>query len=191
MIDAWPTLAPEQALKELIRRYLQAYGPATPEDFAHWCWDGGGIREARQLFQSMNDELAEVDVEGWRAIALRSTLEPMQCLEPSETVHLLPIFDSYTLGTPGHREQLHSSGHKKLVFRSQGWISAVVLANGSIQGVWEQTTRHSQTTIKVNLFCPPHSPIHKGIEAEVARLSDFSRMKISLQYEHLASSLPS
>lgn len=189
-IDVWPSIAPEQALKEIIRRYLRAYGPATPEDFAHWCWDGGGTREARQLFQSMNDELEEVDVEGWRAIALRSTLEPIQHLEPPETIRLLPLFDAYTIGTPRHREQLHFSGHKKLIFRSQGWISAVVLINGSIQGVWQQTTRRSQTIVKVHLFCPPQTSIHKGIEAEIERLSDFSRTKISLEYEQHASPEP-
>ena len=182
-IDAWPTIAPEQATQEIIRRYLRAYGPATPEDFAHWCWDGGGTREARQLFQSMNDELEEVDVEGWQALALRSTLEPMQHLEPPETIHLLPLFDAYTIGTPRHREQLHSSGHKKLVYRSQGWISAVVLVNGSIQGVWQQTARRSQTIVKVHQFSPPRTSIHQVIEAEVERLSDFSRTKISLEYE--------
>jgi hypothetical protein len=187
LIDPWPSIEPEQALRELIRRYLRAYGPATAEDFAHWCWDGGGTREARQIFQSMNDELEEVDVEGWQALALRSTLEPMQHLEPPETVHLLPLFDSYTIGTPRHREQLHSSGHKKLVFRPQGWISAVVLVNGSIQGVWQQTTYRSQTIVKVNLFCPPQTLILKGIEAEVARLSDFTGTKISLEYEQHAS----
>ena len=65
-----------------------------------WCWGGGGKIEARQLFQSMKDELEEVDVEGWRAVALRATLEPMQRLEPAETIHLLPLFDAYTIGMP-------------------------------------------------------------------------------------------
>jgi hypothetical protein len=39
----------------MIRRYLRAYGPATAEDFARWCWDGGGKNEARQLFESMEE----------------------------------------------------------------------------------------------------------------------------------------
>jgi hypothetical protein len=72
---------------------------------------------------------------------------------------------------------------KKLVFRSQGWISAVVLINGSIQGVWQQTRRGSQTVVTVHLFCPDRAEIHRGIEAAVERLSDFSRTKITLEYE--------
>ena len=184
-IGEWTSIEPEQAIREIIRRYLRAYGPATPEDFAHWCWDGGGNREARRLFQSMNDELEEVDVEGWQAIALRSTLEPMQHLEPSETIHLLPLFDAYTLGTPRHREQLLAAAYKKLVFRPQGWVSAVVLLNGSIQGVWQQTARRSQTTVKVSLFCPPRASIHKGIEEAVERIGNFLGTKISVEYEQV------
>jgi len=187
-IDEWPSIEPEQAVREMIRRYLRAYGPATAEDFARWCWDGGGKSEARQLFQSMKDELEEVDVEGWRAVALRATLEPMQRLEPAETIHLLPLFDAYTIGTPREREQLFDGIYKRLIFRPQGWISAVILVNGSIQGVWQSTTRRSQTVVKVHLFCSPTALIQKGIEAEVERLSDFFKTKVLLEYEHLSSS---
>jgi hypothetical protein len=105
----------------------------------------------------------------------------------SETIHLLPLFDAYTIGMPRDREQLLASAYKSLVFRPQGWISAVVLVNGSIQGVWQQTTRRSQTIVKVQLFCPPRTLIQKGIEAAVERLSDFSRTKNSLEYEHHSS----
>jgi uncharacterized protein YcaQ len=187
-IDEWPSIEPEQAVREIIRRYLRAYGPATAEDFARWCWDGGGKNEARQLFQSMKDELEEVDVEGWRAVALRATLEPMQRLEPAETIHLLPLFDAYTIGTPREREQLFDGIYKRLIFRPQGWISAVILVNGSIQGVWQYTTRRSQTVVKVHLFCSPTALIQKGIEAEVERLGDFFKTKVLLEYEHLSSS---
>jgi hypothetical protein len=186
-IDEWPSIEPEQAVREMIRRYLRAYGPATAEDFARWCWDGGGKSEARQLFQSMKEELEEVDVEGWRAVALRATTDMMQRLEPAETIHLLPLFDAYTIGTPREREQLFDGIYKRLIFRPQGWISAVILVNGSIQGVWQSTTRRSQTVVKVHLFCSPTALIQKGIEAEVERLSDFFKTNVLLEYEHLSS----
>ena len=187
-LGTWQAIEPKLALQEIARRYLQAYGPATPEDFARWWLGGRGKVPARKLFQSIEDELEEVDVEGWRAFALRATLEPMQRLEPSETIHLLPLFDAYTIGMPRDLEPLLFQAYKSQVFRPQGWISAVVLVNGSMQGVWHSTTRRSQTIVKVHLFCSPTASIRKGIEAEAERLSDFFKMKVFLEYEHLSSS---
>src|SRR6266702_6597310 len=187
-LGTWQAIEPQLALQEIVRRYLQAYGPATPEDFARWWWGGRGKVPARKLFQSIEEELEEVEVEGWRAFALRATLEPMQRLEPAETIHLLPLFDAYTIGMPREREQLFDGIYKRLIFRPQGWISAVILVNGSIQGVWQYTTRRSQTVVKVHLFCSPTALIQKGIEAEVERLSDFFKTKVLLEYEHLSSS---
>jgi hypothetical protein len=178
-IGSWQSIEPKLALQEIVRRYLQAYGPATPEDFARW-W-GGGRTAAKKLFRLMAEELEEVEVEGWRAFVLRMTLEAIQCLEPAETIHLLPLFDAYTIGVPRDLEPVLSQVYKSQVFRPQGWISAVVLVNGSIQGVWQYTARRAQTVVKVNLFCSPTAAIRKGIEAEVERLSDFFKTKVLLE----------
>jgi len=181
----WQEIEQQQALQHIARRYLQSYGPATPEDFALW-WGSGKV-SARKLFQELSDELEEVDVEGWRALALRATLEPMQNLEPADTIHLLPLFDAYTIGMPRDLEPLLSQVHKSRVFRQQGWITAVILVNGSIQGVWQHTTRRLQTVVKVHLFCSLTAVIQKGIEAEVERLRDFFKTNVFLEYEHHSS----
>ena len=180
-IGTWQPIEPELALQELVRRYLRAYGPATADDFAFW-W-GCGKTLAKTLFQSLEEELEEVEVEGWRAFALRETLPLIQSVEPSETIHLLPLFDAYTIGVPRGCEPLLAAAYKRQVFNLQGWTFAVVLVNGSIQGVWQQTTRRSQTIIKVNLFPSPPAAIHKGIEAEAERLSDLFKTKVLLEYE--------
>ncbi len=62
----WQEIEQQQALQHIARRYLQSYGPATPEDFALW-WGSGKV-SARKLFQSLADELEEVDVEGVASI---------------------------------------------------------------------------------------------------------------------------
>lgn len=181
-IGTWQSIEPELAIREIVRRYLYAYGPATPEAFTSW-W-GASVSQIKKLFKSLKDELEEVEVEGWLAFALRETLEPMQSLEPSETVHLLPLFDAYTIGMPRNIEPILAQAHKSEVFRLQGWITAVILVNGSIQGVWQHTTRRSQTTVKVRLFCPPTPAIQKGIEAEVERLRNFFQTDVVLEMEN-------
>lgn len=126
----------------------------------------------------------EVEVEGWQAFALRTTLDSMQRCEVTETeerVHLLPLFDAYTIGMPRDREPLLALASKELIFRPQGWISAVVLVNGSIQGVWRSTTRRAQTIVSVQLFHSPTAAIRRGLEAEVERLCAFFGMDVHLE----------
>jgi hypothetical protein len=175
-LGEWQSFEPEQAMQEIVRRYLRAYGPATPEDFARWWWGGKGKMSARTLFRSLAEELAVVEVEGWRAFALRATVGSMLNCEPANTaeqVRLLPLFDAYTIGMPRDREPVLALAHKAQVFRPQGWISAVVLVNGAIRGVWHATSRRLQTTVNVRLFrSPPTAAVRRGIEAEVERLRD-------------------
>jgi hypothetical protein len=184
-IGRWQSVEPQQALQEVARRYLRAYGPATPEGFARWWGGGAAIIPSRKLFRSMAGELEEVDVEGWRAFALRTTLKPMQRLEPSGTVRLLPLFDAYLLGLANDLEPLLPKAHKSQVFRPQGWISPVVLVDGYVKGVWDYKIQRSQAVVNVRLFSSPTSSVKKGIEAEAERLSAFLNAKVACEFEPL------
>lgn len=182
-IDQWQTIEPEVALQEIARRYLRAYGPATPDNFAFW-W-GYGKTSTKKLFQSLAEELVEVEVEGWRAFALRTTLPLMQSIEAVEAVHLLPLFDAYTIGVP---RNLLSAAFKSQVFNQQGWTFAVILVNGVIQGIWQSSVRRSRLVIKVNLFCSPTTALREGIAAEAERLSRLFQKEVLLEYESLSPS---
>ena len=177
----WQSIEPEQARQELARRYLQAYGPATPDDFAFW-W-GYQRGRAKKLFQSIAEELEEVEVEGWQAFALRATLPLIQSFEPAEEIHLLPLFDAYTIGVPRDCEALIAQAYKRQVFNPQGWAFAVILVNGSIQGIWSYKIRRSQTVVKVKLFSSSTAAIRKGIEAEAERLSRLFEKEVLVEYE--------
>ena len=177
---SWQSVEPYPSALEIVRRYLRAYGPATPENFAHW-WDGGtGLVTTRKLFRSLEDELVQVEIEGRRACALRDTLEPMQNLEPSGTVRLLPLFDAYVLGLGrgAEIEALLPEAYQRLVYRPQGWISAVVLVDGYMKGVWETKNQRAQTTVRVRLFSSPTARLKEGIAAEAERLSAFLNSKV-------------
>ncbi len=180
-IGDWQSPEPYVALQEIARRYLRAYGPATPKDFALW-W-GVQVVPARKLFQSIADELEEVSVEGWRSFALKSTLKTVQELEAPKTVRLLPLFDGYTFSIRRDVESLLPKAYKSRVFRPQGWISAVVLMDGAIKGIWEYKTRGSQTILKINMFSSLTTSVRRGIEAEVARLGDFLNTSVEVMFD--------
>ena len=176
------SIEPYPALQEMARRYLRAYGPATVEEFALW-W-GMRLTPARKLFRSLANELEPVEVEGWLALALRDTIEPMQNSELTGSVNLLPLFDAYVMGIGrgADIEPILPREFQRLVYRPQGWISAVVLVDGYIKGTWVTTSRTSQTILKVNLFSPVSAAVRTGLEAEAERLSAFLDTKVVLEY---------
>lgn len=180
-IGPWHASDPQQALMEMARRYLRAYGPATPDDFARW-W-GIQAGQAKRLFKSLGDDIAAVDVEGWQAWALTATLEPLKTIQAPHSVRLLPLFDAYVVGISRGCEYILPEIHRKRVYRPQGWISAVVLVDGRIQGVWEYDTQRSQTAVRITMFSQPTDQVKRDIQLETRRLGDFLNTKVVITYE--------
>jgi hypothetical protein len=59
------------------------------------------------------------------------------------------------------------------VFRPAAWVSAVVLVDGRIKGVWEYETRKQQTVVKVRMFDPPATKLRKKVVEEAERIGSF------------------
>lgn len=174
----WTAGAPDAAIKEVARRFLRVYGPATLDEFARW-W-GAASSQVRPVFSALGDEIDEVMVEGWRAWALSSSLAEIEAAIMKPTVRLLPFFDPYTLAIARHSEHLLNEAYKSRVYRTQGWIAPVVLVNGRIEGVWEQEKRASGAAVRIELFTKSGNGVKIDIEAEVNRLAAFLGSPVSL-----------
>ena len=164
----FPELETAEARLETLRRYLAAYGPATPGDYARW-W-GTTQADAKKLFRTLGDDLIPVSIEGQEAWALRTDADALQVVQPSRTVRLLPGFDPYTLGLRRDYQSALDAAHKGRVFRQQGWISAVVLVGGEVVGVWEYKVKRARVVVTVTPFAPFSPAVRAGIEQEAARL---------------------
>lgn len=137
---------------------------------------------AKKVFQHIEDELEPVDVEGWQALAPKSTIEQMQQSTVSGVVRLLPLFDAYTLDIGRTGEPILPKQYRQQVFRQQGWTTAVVLVDGMIKGVWDYKTKENPKTVMVEMFEPPTKRIQESIEAEVVRLGEFLSTAVALEY---------
>jgi hypothetical protein len=187
-LKEWKEWEPKEAQQEITRRYLRVYGPATPRDFSFW-WDGGGSTFGKKMFESLGDEVETVDVEGWKATALSSTVESMEKMEKEgaeQSVRLVPMFDVYVLTQSRNLEPILAKEYKGKVFRPAAWVSAVVLVDGRIEGVWEYETRKDQTLVKVMMFAAPDKKVRSAIEAEVERLDGFLDTKAAVEFVEVA-----
>lgn len=87
-------LPADEGLTLLVRRYLRAYGPATPGNFAKWAAAPRGW--ATELFASLagTGVIEEVDFEGPAWVVAGDTEFPGT---PVRGVRLLPYFDAYAI----------------------------------------------------------------------------------------------
>ena len=167
-----------QAQKELFRKYLRAYGPATLHDFAHWSLIS--MADVRALRPLLDSEIAEHN----GLLLLREDMKILQATSPEmNSVHLLPYFDVYLLA---HRFKEHflKPQFYKRVYRNQGWISPVVLINGEIAGVWSYKVSRKALEIEVELFARVGPGTPKQIKDRAAELADLFQCPLLFSFKH-------
>jgi hypothetical protein len=129
-------------LDRLVRRYLDAYGPAAPEDLA--VWSGLPVPECRDAFGRAG--LTRVDA-GGRTMFL--TGEPAGGETPR--VRLLPAFDTFLLG---YRDRsLHlDPAFARTVNAGGGIVKPVVLVDGRVAGTWRPVRSPKAVRLSVHPF---------------------------------------
>jgi hypothetical protein len=148
-LGAWREIDPDAALVEVARRYLRAYGPATKDDFASWWGRWRGVGKA--AWAGLADDLVPVSVEGRRADILRSELRRLSEIRTGPSVVMLPAFDPYLMGH-NSRDHLFDAEHRWKVSRVAGWISPVVLVDGSVVATWTHKVVKSALHVSVEPF---------------------------------------
>ncbi len=178
--SALKQIPPAKAQTELLRKFLRSYGPATLHDFAHW--SGISMQEVRALRPLIEAAVDALPGEVKSSMLLREDLAALNSCSASEScVRLLPAFDSYLLA---HRQKDHllSAEHYKRVYRNQGWISPVVLVNGSIAGVWSHKLENKKLMIEVDSFGKLSRAQRTAVEREVKSLAAFFQSGLQLKF---------
>jgi Winged helix DNA-binding domain len=126
---------PEEAMRVVVERFLDACGPATVSDFARWF--GVDPKTGRELMTPVGEDLVPVDIEGYQGLLTKAGAKAAAKTKPAESAHLLPGFDPYTLAPLSHREHIIPKGKIDQVSKAAGWIAPVILVSGRIVGTWE------------------------------------------------------
>lgn len=174
-------LDPESVPAEVARRFLSAYGPATHQDFARW-WNGGGTVVARQWIAALGDEVSSVDLAGTKAWILTEHAGALGEAKLTRSVRLLPAFDQYVIAASCHAEQLLPGVARSRVYRSQGWISPVLLVNGRMEGVWRHEVKGSRVEVAIEPFIKTPAWVRRAATEEAERLAAFLDCKLSVTW---------
>ncbi|HEU0292851.1 MAG TPA: crosslink repair DNA glycosylase YcaQ family protein [Anaerolineales bacterium] len=139
--DVWNVPAPEmnrhEARLELARRYLQVFGPTTPEAFARWA--GIGLSSGIAAFERLGKSLTQVRTpigEAW----ILSQDEPLlrAAPGPAAPARLLPSGDTWFLLQGADRELLVPNEHqRRALWTSRVWPGALLI-EGETVGTWRR-----------------------------------------------------
>lgn len=132
-----PELDPLEARRELARRYLHVFGPATAASFAVWA--GITAAEAGATCDGLSRSLVAVRTpigEGW--ILARDEPGFREPPGPPAAARLLPSGDAYYLLQEADRELLVLDARRRdELWTSRVWPGAVLVA-GEIVGTWRR-----------------------------------------------------
>ena len=149
------------AQAELVRRWLERFGPGTEADI-RW-WTGWTAREARAALASVG--AVEVELEGGAvALVVGDDVEPTPAPDP--WVALLPALDPTTMGWQARDWYL--GPHKAPLFDTNGNAGPTIWSDGRIVGGW---AIRPNGEVVLKLLEDVGREVEGAIEAEAGRLT--------------------
>ena len=155
-----PQADPEDARRELARRFLRSLGPATPARFARWA--AVTPADAATTFGALADELVEVRWQGGSGAVLAADCERLAGAEPVAGIRLLSFGGDPVL-QPG--EDVVSPGIARAALPP--WAcTGLALCDGRIVAAWGRSSGRI-TLLALTQLGREHS---RAIERAAARL---------------------
>jgi hypothetical protein len=170
--DVWvipvprPEVDVEDARRELARRFLHWFGPASLRRLT--LWSGVSPADARTTWAAIRDELVETAIDGDPAAEARfilaADIDAIRSAPPVVGVRLLPIDDPYT--KLDHELLVPDASQRRRVLpkpsETPGYAPAAVLVDGEIVGAWQRQGRRAT----IHPFHRLSPAVREAIEAE-------------------------
>jgi len=171
-VEGWQPVDEQSALREVVRRFLWAYGPARPADFRSWFGD--------VPFDLVDVE--EVDVEGHCAFVLAGDTE---FPDEQKAVRLLPEYDVYVMGFREREQLVPARVREQVAAHGRGRYEGpagvrFLLVDGAAAGLWERkkfAKRIELTVASTRRFRRP------DLEREAERYGAFLGLEAVLRVE--------
>jgi hypothetical protein len=145
-IENWVTPPkPRLTRKELVRRYLRAYGPASINDMQIWC----RLTKLSVEFEALKKELVAFESEDGRVLYDFSDA-PRPDVETPAPVRFLPLYDNVYLGYDNRRRMLDQS----VIERSKLFdiFKPAVLIDGVIVAGWAVSVKKGAALLEVEPY---------------------------------------
>jgi Winged helix DNA-binding domain len=176
----------DASIQWLLRRYLEAFGPATAADFAQFTLLTRAV--ARDALGALAGELERLEgPDGAELFDVPGG--PLPAEDTPAPPRLLPMWDS-TLFAYFDRSRVIPPDYRRLVIRNNGDALPTLLVDGYVAGVW----RPVEGGIEATAFHRLPEEAWTGLAAEAAALAAFLAGRdpaVYRRYRHWWDKLPS
>jgi hypothetical protein len=162
--ETLPPDARDESLRRLARRYLEGFGPATPQDLARFTLLTRAV--ARDAMVALGDDLVELDGPDGPLFDVAGTALPDE--DVPAPPRLLPMWDSTLLAYVDHGRVIPPD-YRRIVTRQNGDVLPTLLVDGYVAGVW----RPADDGIEATAFHPLPEAAWDGLAAEARALRTF------------------
>jgi hypothetical protein len=157
------------ATEELVRRYLAAFGPATPTDMQIW----SGLKGLKDVFAAIEDEL---DVLDGGLYDLPGA--PRPGADADAPVRFLPAFDNMLLAHKDRTRTIDDEHRPKVVTKNLR-IHPTFLVDGFAAGMWSVKATKKKATLTLEPFGKLTKKARKELEAEGEALLRFAEPEVA------------
>lgn len=158
------------ASSAFVRRYLHAYGPATPAHFARWLAAPPGWATALFRELAAAGRIEEVRFEGTPAWVVSGDTDFPD--GPARGVRLLPYFDAYVVAGQPRERLFPGKAYQRALGGGQAGNYPVLLVDGVVTGVWHQRRRGRRTTVTVEPLVPLTARQERELGEQVERVGE-------------------
>ena len=158
-------IAPTPAPAELLRRYLAAWGPATPADFSGW----SGLKGVAALFEETASDLVTFRDERKKLLYdLKDAPRPGGDIPAPP--RFVPDFDAVTQGHQ-NRARIVPAQHAPKIASKNLQVPPMLLVDGFVAGTWKLEAKKKAATVTVTAFDKFSAKDRKAVEAEAIALA--------------------
>jgi hypothetical protein len=151
-------------LDDVVRRYLAAFGPASPADATEW----SGLPSLAATFDKLRDELLVfADERGRELFDLPEA--PRPAADTPAPIRFLPDFDNLILGH-ADRSRVLPDEHRRHVTTKNLRVNATVLYDGEVCATWKLSRSARRAKLEVTPLTRLTRSQVTAIEPEAAAL---------------------
>jgi hypothetical protein len=171
----------DEALVELVRRYLQSHGPATLQDL-RW-WSSVTMTDLKKGLHLLGSDVRSEAIGGRTFWSLTADRRPVRS---PRRAHLLQLYDELLVGyTESRFFGDPGEAAARSAWKDRSGPTGAVLFKGGLIGHWRRTVKKDSVSVEVFTYDDLTAPAARALEAAAGDLGRFLGRRAMLECHSL------